>query len=404
MAIHAGKVPSEDTLQQRARRLGASLEETLFAESGAVAEAARAMGSFLSRPAMRELTHLEVYHDNVIDAGAGLLKSDKGAIMTIIHNIAQFMDATTAVGGQDAETNNAIAAATASIVGSEDDMKGRVSAYHRLLGLTRRRVADAIARRGDVMSQSGKGRWKRRGKADYSNRYGDTVKGIIDNFLHDQGTPDNSSHRGEIKVPIDIAEDGTVTFDLHPPLIIPDADTLLRTLTGRDHKQKKVQNSEGLWQYPEVSDPHPAWADIMRHNKERTKPLVLSTKLLRDCYCDCMGKSRTYKCADKKRFAFEQMLALFYKARQIWHRTCPGPDGLCDCGCDYEAVKFWAQSPANSLTASMCPPDEVPEFALPEYDPVTAQPCDTMRVPKLHKLACHEGTCSECGWDTVFGG
>jgi hypothetical protein len=377
------------------------MEDVLFTSTGNVEDAVATMGTFISRPAMRELSRLDLYYDAIVDAGDGLLRNDHDVVPKILDNLKHFL-ALSSGGGQDSETDNAIRATAAALVGTADEMKGKKAAYERLLGLTHRRVTDAITQRGATLTSSGKGKWRRRTKAEYSNRYGDSVTGVIDEFLHSVGRPDNSSHRGEVKVPIGINEaDGTVTYDLHPPLTIPDAEELFDVLTGRDHTREKVWDEDAKeWLHPRVRDPDPHWGRVAELNKKRKKPLKLSAKLIRSMICDCMGRPRTYKCADTKRFLFEQMLALFHKSSEVWHRR-----GRCTCGCDRDAVRKWSATPFASLSLSMCPRGPVKEFALPEYDSKTGMPTGKMRPPPtLHKLECHTGKCSKCGWSSVFAG
>jgi hypothetical protein len=124
--------------------------------------------------------------------------------------------------------------------------------------------------------------------------------------------------------------------------------------------------------------------------------------MLAECMCDCMGKSTTYKCADKRRYTFNAMLALFKKARSQWHRD--DKDGACTCGCNQADITAWCSTPDSSLRNSMCAEEVVPEFGLPEYDLKTAMPTGETTVVKMHRLSCHEGTCADCGWSNVFGG
>jgi len=91
----------------------------------------------------------------MIDAGPGLLKKDAQAIPDIIKNLEEFLRLSTA-GGVDKETDNAIRATAAALVSSrEGDMDGKVAAYSRLLGLTRSRVAAAIAQRAQALAPDG---------------------------------------------------------------------------------------------------------------------------------------------------------------------------------------------------------------------------------------------------------
>jgi hypothetical protein len=202
------------------------------------------VAALLERPAMRELRHHECWHDAIIDLESAYLKNDREAIPMILANVKEFLALSTR-GGQDSETNNAIRAAAAAIVGTQLDMQGKKAAVGRLLGLTLARTTEAIQQRKQTMAtptpEAG-GRWRRKAKGDYSNKYGASVKGVVVRFLHEQSMPDNNSKRGLVKVAIEVAHDGTVVYDLHPPVYIAEAAELFNELTGRDHSKEKVKD------------------------------------------------------------------------------------------------------------------------------------------------------------------
>ena len=212
----AGRQPSDDAVAQRVQRNAADVEGQLFDKSGTADVVVKTMASLLSRPAMRELIRSEKWHDLIVDDEQALLKSDRDVIPRIIENVKTFLAVSCNRGGKDRETDNAIRAAAAALVGSEDDMAGKKSACMRLLGLTHSRVVSAIQQREEFAS-SASGRWKRVEKSECANKYGASVKGVIDRCLHSKAKPDNNSKRGQIKVPIGIDDDGKVIFDLHPP-------------------------------------------------------------------------------------------------------------------------------------------------------------------------------------------
>ena len=192
-----------------------------------------------------------------------------------------------------------------------------------------------------------------------------------------------------------------------PPTTIDDAQKLLDELTGRDHTKEKVRDPiTGELDHPLVNEPDPHWQEIVRLNEARVanghKALKLSAKMLKGCFCDCMGKSRTHKCADEKWYAFESMLALHKKSRELWHQDDAG--GVCGCGRNQAGMKEWCASADSSLTCSMCPAEPVPEFALPTFHEKTCELLEVEWVPKLHPLACHEGKCDACGWNKAFAG
>jgi hypothetical protein len=420
----AGKQPSADTVAQRVSRLASDLKHDLFTGAGSCRVAVDTMASLMSSPEMRELMRHEYWYDRIVDAGTVLFKSDRDAIPLIIENLKGFLMVTSTSGTIDTESDNAIKVAAAALVGSSEDMKGKKKAYQRLLGLTHSRVVSAIEQRDRLNAESppdsestksaGRGRWVRASRKAYSNRYGDDLKAIIDSFLHSVATPDNSSKRGSVKVLVSVDEvTGTVVYDLHAPALVPDVQTLLNQLTGRDHTLPKVYNeATDTMEHPLSSVPDKHWQLIAEANRKRKdsgkKPFKLSTKFIRECLCPCMGKAVTYKCADKRRFAFESMLALYSKARPQWHAK-GGPGGVCDCGvcdcgCHDEAVKRWCASPSHALGQSMCAPKDIPEFGIPELDASNSKPTGAMGVPKFYDLQCHEGRCDDCGWGKVHKG
>lgn len=419
LATHTGKVPSKEEESRRVRRIASRLKKDVFSSSGTASIAVDAVATLLSSPEMRELMRAEYWFDKIVDLQEPLAQNDRAAIPQIIDNVRAFLDTAslTKGGTYDISTDNAIRAVAAALVESELNMKGKMKAYSRLLGLSHKRVLSAIQQRAELLNSqdsatSTPGRWKQVSRKAYRNRYGDPIKNIIDQFLHKVSRPDNSSRRGPIKIPHGIDEDGNVTFELHSPVTIDDdLNSLLIKLTGRDYSQPmQTDPTTGLKQHPlvEGAAPDELWREIVAENRDRVasniKPINLSTRLLRECMCDCMGKSATYKCVDKKRFAFESMLALYLKGRAQWHANDHRDGDGCDCGCDEEMLKRWASSPAESLEQSMCAAEDVPELAVPEYDHLTAELTGKATVPKFHSLACHNGKCGECGWAKIHTG
>jgi gamma-glutamylcysteine synthetase len=65
---------------------------------------------------------------------------------------------------------------------------------------------------------------------------------VIKRYLHTQCVADNNSKRDQIKVAIEVDEDGTIVYDLHPPSYIADAAELFDRLTGRDRTLPKVMD------------------------------------------------------------------------------------------------------------------------------------------------------------------
>ena len=407
-----GKEPSEDSIQQRERRLPAALEAMLFEGSGAASCAARVVGKFLCRPAMRELQRLEVHLDEMIDLEQPMLDNDRCALRQVAENIRDFCRALTPKQGgtQHTATKEALRAALAAAARPEAEMGARKEAFHRILGVQHSAVHRAIRDRTDLVARTQEGGatvWVCKSRATYRNKYGDSLKGVLSEFMHSESRPDNSSKRGHVKVPVHVdAETGIVQYEEHEPSITPPPIQLVSKLTGRDYSQKKVLDAEaGEMLHPKVAEPSPCFARALAaHNPAKGK-LTLSAEQFRRLRCDCQtfGGQRS-KCAGKKKFLLEQLLGLLKKARSQWHQAADPP---CDCGCDKDLLDRFCSSPANCIAASLCPAVHVPEFDLGLYDEKTAMPTGEKRQFFLRPLRCHQGKCEHtppCGWGKVAAG
>ena len=412
-----GKAPSENTMAQRVSRNSAEMAKIVTYQSGTVKVQARTIAAFMGRQQIREMGRLECWYDEIVDLEPRS-SNDRSVTTSIIENVRGFLDAhVNSGGGAGDDTSNAIRAALTAVVGSEGDMKGKITAHQRLLNVSFRRVKDAIVQRADLMARAAaavpdkRGRasrskivgWRPRTRKARSDKTGHAVIDSICDFMHSQSSPDNASKRGEVWVPHRMA-DGSVEMESHAPCLIADVNTLFDVLTGQDRTKAKVYSeATGTWDHPTTRPPDPHWALILQLNSRRVdrglKPLKLCPETLRKAACDCMGKvSGTYKCADKVRFQFEDVHAKYKKAHPQWHQG-----KRCDCGCDSAKVTTFLASPSSAIDCTVCPRVHIPEFDLPEYDPLTAQETGRVRQTKLHPFKCLEGSCDCCGWDQAFG-
>jgi hypothetical protein len=135
------------------------------------------MAAFLGRPAMRELQHLDVYLDQLIDLRDPVLHSDREAKVALADNVREFLRAlTNSKGGtQYAETREALRSALAAAVGSSESMKGRKAAFRRILDVQHSAVLGAICTRDGVLLRAaksgGSAKWECRTRSTYSNKY-----------------------------------------------------------------------------------------------------------------------------------------------------------------------------------------------------------------------------------------
>lgn len=292
------KVPSADALDQRARRTGRELEAIALLRSGDGPSTARAVASMLERPAMRELMRTESWLDLIGDLEKPYLAGEQHATRAISTNVAGFLSALTLEKGGtlDKDTEAAVSAALAAVVGAPHEMKGRVLAYSRLLNVTRYRVRAAIQQRNDAMLRpGGKGRFTRQKRKPYSNKYDHSpLHDAISDWLHKvKARPNNASKRGNVKVPVSADPvTGEIKFELHPPVTVDDKHILWYELTGVNvDKPKELNPATGKLEHPMDRTPDHEWPHIralaVKQNVEVTVALIHRT------ICDCMGKSST---------------------------------------------------------------------------------------------------------------
>ena len=82
----------------------------------------------MSRPEVREMSRLEVWYDAIVDLDPRT-NTDRSIFSDMLYNVRGFLDAHIVSGGNiDDETSNAVRAALTALVGSKDDMKGKVGA------------------------------------------------------------------------------------------------------------------------------------------------------------------------------------------------------------------------------------------------------------------------------------
>ena len=126
--LRAGKIPTAGSEDQRVRRNAAAMSDIVFHKSGSLKVSTKTVASFMSRPEVREMSRLEVWYDAIVDLDPRT-NTDRSMFSDMLYNVRGFLDAHIVSGGNiDDETSNAVRAALTALVGSKDDMKGKVGA------------------------------------------------------------------------------------------------------------------------------------------------------------------------------------------------------------------------------------------------------------------------------------
>ena len=245
---------------------------------------------------MRELMRTEAWLDMIVDLERPCLDGEQHAARAISANVAGFLGALGLEkgGSLDKDTEAAVSAALAAVVGARNEMKGKVDACSRLLGVSTVRLRAAIEQRDDApLRQGGKGRFKRQKRKPCSNKcdHSPLHDAISDWLRKVKARPNNASKRGNVKVPVSADPvTGEVTHEPHPPVTVDDKHVLWHELTGVNVNEPKVLDPEtGKLEHPMDRTPDHEWPRIralaIKQKVEVTVALIHITM------CDCMGAS-----------------------------------------------------------------------------------------------------------------